>query len=204
MEHSDFWLALDQLVATHPLRIDRPKGSAHPRYPTVIYPVDYGFLEGTTSSDGGGMDIWVGSLPGRKVTGIVCAVDQEKYDAEVKVLLGCTAAEARQVLAFHNRGSQAAVLMERRRPSPVTRSSLKILALVSIFVPLLVLALTSSLVSIVILVSDILFRRTDNIMAALALVWVGAVASVAARGFADLEVRVGKLEGTRSHDANVT
>ena len=93
----------------------------------------------------------------------------------------------------------------------MTRSSLKILALVGIFVPLLVLALTSSLVSIVILVSDILFRRTDEIFVALSFVfvslsftWISVIASVAARGFADLEVRVGKLEGTRSHDANVT
>ncbi len=34
----DFWLALDRLVAASEIIIDRPKGSAHPRYPDFIYP----------------------------------------------------------------------------------------------------------------------------------------------------------------------
>jgi inorganic pyrophosphatase len=28
----------------------------------MIYPLDYGYLEITTSSDGGGIDVWFGSL----------------------------------------------------------------------------------------------------------------------------------------------
>jgi inorganic pyrophosphatase len=109
----DFWLKLDELAAASPVRVDRPKGSAHPRYPELIYPLDYGYLDGTTSGDGSGIDVWVGSLPGGRVTAIICCVDAEKRDAEIKILLGCTPAEAQTLLRFHNDGAQAAILLER-------------------------------------------------------------------------------------------
>ncbi|HEY7357939.1 MAG TPA: inorganic pyrophosphatase [Ktedonobacterales bacterium] len=113
MSNSNFWHALDTLVQTSTLIIDRPKGAAHPRYPDFRYPLDYGYLEGTTSGDGMGIDVWVGSLPEKRVTALLCAVDLEKRDAEMKLLLGCTPAEAQQVLAIQNRGTQSATLLER-------------------------------------------------------------------------------------------
>ena len=113
MSHNRFWERLDRFVDTCTLRIDRPKGSRHPRYPSLIYPLDYGYLEGTTSGDKGDIDVWVGSLPKRKVTAIVCTVDLGKRDAEVKILLGCTDKEAQEILAIHNTGSQSAILLER-------------------------------------------------------------------------------------------
>jgi inorganic pyrophosphatase len=110
---NDFWLKLDELIATCQWRIDRPKGTAHPRYPSFVYPIDYGYLEDTRSPDGGGIDIWVGSLPDRKVNAIVCTVDRVKRDSEVKLLIGCTAQEMQQILGVHNTGLQAAILIER-------------------------------------------------------------------------------------------
>ena len=109
----DFWTGLDGLVEGHEWIIDRPKGSAHPRYPDFIYPLDYGYLEGTASGDGGGIDIWVGSLPAKGVTAIIVCVDAEKGDVEVKVLLGCTPEEAQLLVAIHNSGGQAGMLVER-------------------------------------------------------------------------------------------
>ncbi len=41
-----FWTALSNLVRSATLRVDRPKGSRHPRYPDRVYPLDYGYLEG--------------------------------------------------------------------------------------------------------------------------------------------------------------
>lgn len=38
----DFWRQLAQLVAESEIVIDRPQGSAHPRYPDFVYPLDYG------------------------------------------------------------------------------------------------------------------------------------------------------------------
>ena len=95
------------------IKIDRPKGSTHPRYPTFTYPLDYGYLEGTTSGDRGGIDVWIGSLPGKNVTGVIYTLDTLKRDTEIKLLLGCTPHEARQVLSIHNSGDQAALLIER-------------------------------------------------------------------------------------------
>jgi len=36
-----------------------------------------------------------------------------KQDAELKILLGCTASEAQAILAIHNHGSQAGLLVLR-------------------------------------------------------------------------------------------
>jgi inorganic pyrophosphatase len=109
----DFWQALDRLVAECGVTLDRPRGSAHPRYPDLVYPLDYGYLPGTQAADGGGIDVWVGSLPSRAVTGVICTLDALKRDAEIKVLLGCTPDEARQLQAFHSDGTQAALLVVR-------------------------------------------------------------------------------------------
>lgn len=95
--------------------IDRPKGTRHPRYPGIVYPLDYGFIEGTRGSDGGNVDVWRGSLPDCRVTGVVCTVDLHKRDSEVKVLIGCSHEEMEQVLQFHNEASQAAILVDRGR-----------------------------------------------------------------------------------------
>jgi inorganic pyrophosphatase len=108
-----FWLKLDQLVASSRLCIDRPKGTAHPRYPELVYPYDYGYLEGTQGGDGHGIDVWVGSLPARAVMGVICTVDLHKRDAELKILLGCTPEEAAGMLKIHQGGSMGAILTLR-------------------------------------------------------------------------------------------
>ena len=113
MKTANFWDKLDRLVADGTLRIDRPAGSAHPRYPSFIYPFDYGYLERTGSSDGNDLDVWVGGLPGRAVTAVLCTVDLAKRDVEVKILLGCTPDEARQIATVHSTRAQAAILVER-------------------------------------------------------------------------------------------
>lgn len=110
---SDFWRALDALVAGSEIVIDRPRGSAHPRYPEFIYPLDYGYLEGTRAADGDGMDVWIGSLAERRLTAIVVTLDLVKRDSEIKLLLGCAAAERRMILATHQTGAQSAILIPR-------------------------------------------------------------------------------------------
>ena len=116
MNDDGFWLKLEQLTTEHRLVIDRPKGSHHPRYPEMVYPLDYGYLEGTQAADGAPIDVWVGGLPERDVVAIVCTVDMMKHDAEIKILLGCTPEEQQTVLAFHNddSGWQSAILIPRR------------------------------------------------------------------------------------------
>ena len=108
-----FWRALDQLLAASVIRLDRPKGSAHPRYPDLIYPVDYGYLENTQAMDGGGLDVWAGCLPEKALTAIICTVDLLKRDVEIKLLLGCTPQERETILRVHNADYQAGILIER-------------------------------------------------------------------------------------------
>ncbi len=108
-----FWSHLDQLVSTSILCIDRPRGSTHPRYPDFVYPFDYGYLQGTQAADGDGIDVWVGSLSDRRVTGVICTVDLVKRDAEIKILLGCTVPEMRDIAHTHNGQDQGGVLIER-------------------------------------------------------------------------------------------
>ncbi len=100
-----FFAALDRLVGGASLRIDRPCGSAHPRFPEVIYPVDYGYLEGTSGGDnegvlegtsGGdneGVDVFRGTASGAGIVGIVLTADLTKRDVEVKILLDCSTDE---------------------------------------------------------------------------------------------------------------
>lgn len=81
MFSTSFWSAMEDLLSSNTIVIDRPKGSAHPRYPNLIYPFDYRYIKDTTAADGEGIDIWVGSLPSRNLTGILCSYDSLKRDA---------------------------------------------------------------------------------------------------------------------------
>ena len=110
---SKFWAAAEQLVATSEIVIDRPKGSAHPTHHDAISPVAYGYLSGTTAADGEGIDVWVGSLEPKRITGLVCTFDLSKRDAELKLLLGCTPQEEDQILSFLNEGEMAAILVAK-------------------------------------------------------------------------------------------
>jgi len=102
MQNNDeFWDALDQLVAGTEIVIDRPKGSAHPRHPGFIYRVDYGYLKDTSSMDGGGIDLWLGSGE-QGIDAIMCIVDLMKKDTEIKLLIGCTEEEKAIVYETHN------------------------------------------------------------------------------------------------------
>ena len=116
---ASFWDYLEKLVGFSPLKIDRPKGSTHPRYPEMVYPLDYGYLEGTISADGAGLDVWVGASGNRDICGVILTVDLLKQDMEIKILLGCTAEEIQTILDFHNTKYMQAFLV--RRPSEIIK-----------------------------------------------------------------------------------
>ena len=108
-----FWQILDKLVAESKIIIDRPKGSHHPKYPAFVYPVDYGYLDGTSSMDGGGIDIWKGT-DGENIDAIICTVDLMKKDSEVKILIGYSEDEKRIVLESHNNSEYMKGILMRR------------------------------------------------------------------------------------------
>ena len=111
--NEDFWKALDELVNSSEIVIDRPKGSAHPKFPDFIYRVDYGYLKDTTSMDGAGIDVWVGS-GNKKIDAIMCIVDLMKKDSEIKILIGCTEEEKQEVYKTHNETQYMKGILIRR------------------------------------------------------------------------------------------
>jgi len=99
-----YWVEMSRLAKTGLITIDRPKRQPHPNWPDLIYPLDYGYLENTSASDGGGIDVWLGSLSKRTLTGILCTFDINKRDAEIKLLLGCTEEDINTILNFNTEG----------------------------------------------------------------------------------------------------
>jgi inorganic pyrophosphatase len=112
--NQDFWSYCDRLLADSRLVIDREKDSEHHEWEGMIYPLDYGYLAGTTSSDGSGIDVFVGTSEDKRVVGILCTVDLIKKDAEIKILLACTEAEMRTVVDFLNDGDGMGCFFVRR------------------------------------------------------------------------------------------
>lgn len=110
---NEFWEALDMLVKHSEIVIDRPKGTAHPKYPDFIYKVDYGYLKDTSSMDGAGIDVWIGTAE-KQIDAIMCIVDLKKRDSEIKILIGCTEEEKQLVYQTHNDTSCMKGIMIRR------------------------------------------------------------------------------------------
>lgn len=119
--NSDFWRALDRLIAESEIVIDRPKDSRHPKYPDMIYPLDYGYLKNTSSMDGQGIDVWRGSLDDGELKAIMVIVDLWKRDSEIKLLIGVTDEEAKTIYEFHNNNGDAmqGILIPREEPCDV-------------------------------------------------------------------------------------
>jgi len=116
-EHEDFWAYLDRLVASSQVVIERQRGAAHPDYPDMIYPLDYGYLAGTSAADGDEVDVWIGAGDAAQVSAVLITVDLLKRDTEVKVMLGCTPTEQGAALAFLNNSGLLRAWLVPRPPT---------------------------------------------------------------------------------------
>jgi inorganic pyrophosphatase len=110
---SEFWTRLDELIKTSEVVIDRPKGTAHPRFPDLIFPLDYGYLKGTTGGDGNGIDVWIGTAAHRRLTAIAATVDMTKRDAEIKIIIGCTEEEIAVVEKCYDNTRMSCIIVRR-------------------------------------------------------------------------------------------
>lgn len=108
-----FWSRLDELIAARKIIIDHPKDKPHPRYPEMIFPLDYGYLEGTRAADGGGIDVWLGTADHRRLTAVICTVDTLKKDAEIKLLIGCTEKDIAIIERFCNGKYMSGIVVRR-------------------------------------------------------------------------------------------
>ena len=71
--------------------IDRPYGSVHPEHPDIVYPLNYGHVEGVMGGDGEEQDAYLldFNMPellyvGKEVSGYIVAVIRRKNDVETK------------------------------------------------------------------------------------------------------------------------
>lgn len=84
------------LGKTVTVTVDRPLGSSHPDYPDMIYPVNYGYVEGVMAPDGEDQDVYILGVdkPVEKFTGVIIGVinrtndNEDKWVAVPEALLG--------------------------------------------------------------------------------------------------------------------
>ncbi len=79
-----------------------------------VYPLDYGYLKGTSGGDGNELDVWRGTCTEAKLDAILCTVDCFKKDVEIKLLLGCTGQEKTIIRDFHNASEYMAGILIKR------------------------------------------------------------------------------------------
>lgn len=66
--------------------VDRAMGTYHPEYPTMYYPINYGYIEGIIAPDGEEQDAYILGVyhPVDKCTGKIIAIIRRKDDIEEK------------------------------------------------------------------------------------------------------------------------
>jgi inorganic pyrophosphatase len=69
--------------------VDRPIGSHHPDYPDMIYPINYGYVEGEIAGDGEWQDAYVlgTDKPIKSISGTVIARIHRENDVEDKLVV---------------------------------------------------------------------------------------------------------------------
>ena len=95
------WEAWERLVEARGFTIDRAYRSAHPDFPSIVYPIDYGYVNGTMAGDGHEVDVFVGSAQ-RGLVGTMVTTDHRRGDREFKLLYRCTPEEVYLVNGFIN------------------------------------------------------------------------------------------------------
>lgn len=98
--------------------MDRPLGSRHPRYPDMLYPVNYGCVPGVMAGDGAEQDVYVlgPTAPLETFDGVVIAVIHRFDDCEDKWVVAApgaryTAEEIRAAVAFQEKYYRSEILL---------------------------------------------------------------------------------------------
>ncbi|HEY7849716.1 MAG TPA: inorganic pyrophosphatase [Ktedonobacterales bacterium] len=107
------WRAWECLLRERGVILDRPRGSAHPRFPEMIYPLDYGYISGTVGGDGAEVDVFVGGGDAGLNAALITH-DLGKDDRELKLLWNTTATENAAALAFLQCDAMRVTLRYRR------------------------------------------------------------------------------------------
>lgn len=96
------WGRWEAFVRQHGVTLDRPRSTAHPRFPDIVYPLDYGYVNDSDDGEGEGVDVFVGNAPALGLVGAVLTRDHRQGKREVKLLLGTTPEEVYLAVGFLN------------------------------------------------------------------------------------------------------
>ncbi len=93
------WWFWGSLIDERGITVDRPRGQAHPRYPDMIYPCDYGHIPGTVAADGHEIDAFTGTEQAGLV-GLIALTHQPSRVADPKLLVNLTREDAAAIVAL--------------------------------------------------------------------------------------------------------
>jgi inorganic pyrophosphatase len=109
------WPVWAERIQEHGLTIDRPRHTPHPDAPSIIYPLDYGYINDTVGTDGEPVDVFVGT-GSTGLVGALLTADYRRRDRELTFLWRCTPTEVYTAHGFVNydRSLMEGVLVLRR------------------------------------------------------------------------------------------
>ena len=103
MRNNMFTLLTDELKAEYASLIgkkvqvlmDRPIGAEHPKHPGIMYPINYGYIDGLLGGDGEEQDVYIldADFPLEKCEATVIAVVHRFDDNECKWVASYTGAK---------------------------------------------------------------------------------------------------------------
>ena len=87
-ENSYLDQALSYLGKEVQIKIDRPKDSTHPKHKSIVYPINYGYIDGVIGGDGEEIDVYLLGVdtPVFEYTATVIAVIHRLNDNEDKLV----------------------------------------------------------------------------------------------------------------------
>lgn len=101
------------------VKIDRPLGSAHPKYPDMIYPVNYGYIEGIIGGDGDEQDVYLLGVnkPVDEYTGRVIGIIHRFNDNEDKWIvapenMSFSKKEILEIISFQEKYYESILIMD--------------------------------------------------------------------------------------------
>lgn len=97
-----FWGLLDRLIKQNKIVIYRSKDSKYSKFTDTESKIEYGYVEDGKSFNGKAVDVFLGSLRERRVTGILCDMDVMSKSLGIKILIGCNKEEKKKIVKFVN------------------------------------------------------------------------------------------------------
>lgn len=95
------WPRWERVIDQRGVTIERPRGARHPDHASIIYPIDYGYVNGTLATDERELDVFVGTAS-TGLVGAIGAIDYRKGDTELKLIYNCGPTEVYLVNGFIN------------------------------------------------------------------------------------------------------